>query len=187
MKSIDVIRTEHRALLAVLQALEFVLNGISEKKFKADTKLLMAMIQYITELPDKVHHPKEDDHLFVKVRARIPEAAGLIDKLEHDHKEGDRHILRLKEALLAFEQEGQAKYLAFETSARSYLTALLAHIDLEERELLPLAARGLRQEDWQSIDDAFALNEDPWAGATGKYKALFSQIVNLVPAPYGLN
>ena len=40
---------------------------------------------------------KEDDHLFVKVRARIPEAAGLIDKLEHDHKEGGRHILRLKE------------------------------------------------------------------------------------------
>ncbi|MBT9496314.1 MAG: isoaspartyl peptidase/L-asparaginase, partial [Zoogloea sp.] len=49
-----------------------------------------------------------------------------------------------------------------------------------------LARKGLSATDWAEIDAAFEANRDPWSGPTGEYRALYSRIVNLVPAPYGL-
>ena len=53
MKSIDIIHGEHRALASALQP---------------DFRLLASMVDYITQVPDKVHHPKEDNYLFPKMR-----------------------------------------------------------------------------------------------------------------------
>lgn len=59
---------------------------------------------------------------------------------------------------------------------------------LEEREILPLAEQTLTPQDWQELDDAFASNRDPLTGhaPTDDYRALFTRIVNAVPAPIGL-
>lgn len=186
MKAIDIIHAEHRALSAVLKAFHFVLDGIRGGQLKPDFELLAAMIEYITEVPDKLHHPKEDDYLFVKVRQRIPEAAALLDKLEHDHREGARRTLALREALNAYQEVGERGFAAFEATARVYLDASWKHLVVEERELLPLARNGLATEDWAAIDAAFAANQDPWAGPAGEFAALFKQIVTMVPAPYGV-
>ncbi|MDO8248846.1 MAG: hypothetical protein Q7T78_03895 [Rhodoferax sp.] len=51
---------------------------------------------------------------------------------------------------------------------------------------MPLARQKLTPEDWASINTAFAANKDPWAGPTGQFQALFSRIVTMVPAPYGV-
>ena len=104
MKAIDIIHAEHRALGAVIQAFRFVLDGMRAGTLQPDLALLDALIEYITEVPDKLHHPKEDEVLF----------------------------------------------------------------------------------DWAGIDAAFEANKDPWSGPTGEFRALFSRIVNMVPAPYGL-
>lgn len=186
MKSIDIIHAEHRALSAVLKAFHFVLDGIRDGKLKADFELLAAMIEYITEVPDKLHHPKEDDYLFVKVRERLPETAALLDKLERDHAEGARRTQALREALDTYRTAGHPGFAAFEATARVYLDASWKHLVVEERELLPLARKGLFPEDWASIDAAFAANKDPWAGPAGEFATLFRQIVTLVPAPYGV-
>lgn len=186
MKAIDIIHAEHRALSAVLKAFHFVLDGIRDRRFKADFELLAAMIEYITEVPDKLHHPKEDDYLFVKVRERIPQAAALIDKLEADHAEGKRRTLALREALDVYRKAGDAGFAAFEAVARRYLDASWQHLVVEERELLPLARKGLAADDWAGIDAAFEANKDPWAGPSGEFQALFKRIVTMVPAPYGV-
>ena len=75
MKTIDIIHDEHRALAAVLQGLGFVVKGIREARFAPDFRLLTAMIDYITQVPEKVHHPKEDRFLFPRLRSRSPKAA----------------------------------------------------------------------------------------------------------------
>ena len=186
MKAIDIIHAEHRALGAVLQALGFVLDGIRDRRFAADFALLAAMITYITQVPDTLHHPKEDDVLFVRLRDRLPEAASLIDRLQHDHREGVRHTLELHEALRRYEAAGDAGFTAFEAAARPYIAQSWNHIGLEERELLPLARQGLSEADWADIDAAFEANKDPWSGPTGEFRSLYSRIVSLVPAPYGL-
>ena len=42
------------------------------------------------------------------------------------------------------------------------------------------------EKDWAGIDAAFEANKDPWSGPTGEFRALFSRIVAMVPAPYGV-
>lgn len=186
MRAIDVIHSEHRALGAVLEALGFMLDGIGAGRFKADFELLSAMIEYITQVPDKLHHPKEDDYLFVKMRERIPAAAPLLDQLQADHAKGAQDTRDLRAALSRYQTAGKAGLAEFEAAARPYIDASWKHVGLEERELLPLARKNLTPEDWAEIDQAFAANKDPWAGPTGEFQMLFSRIVTLVPAPYGV-
>ena len=59
---------------------------------------------------------------------------------------------------------------------------------LEEREVLPLAQKVLTAEDWADLDEAFTTNRDPMTGCEpeAEYRALFTRIVNAVPAPLGL-
>ncbi|AKU11152.1 hemerythrin HHE cation binding domain-containing protein [Azoarcus sp. CIB] len=186
MKAIDIIHDEHRALGAVLQAFRFVLDGIRGGRFEPDFELLAAMIEYITEVPDKLHHPKEDDYLFVKMRERIPAAAKLLDQLEADHAEGARRTIALRAALEQYQGAGASGFAQFDAAAGKYLDASWKHVTREETELLPLARQDLRDEDWAEIDAAFLANKDPWSGPTGEFRALFSRIVTLVPAPYGV-
>ncbi|NMF90742.1 hemerythrin domain-containing protein [Aromatoleum petrolei] len=186
MKALDIIHDEHRALGAVLQALGFVLDGIRDGRFEPDFALLAAIIEYITQVPDKLHHPKEDDYLFVKMRERLPGIAPLLDQLEADHAEGARWTAALRGALVPYQGIGPAAFAGFEATARTYLEASRRHLSREETELLPAARKGLAPEDWAEIDAAFEANKNPWSGPTGEFRALFSRIVTMVPAPYGV-
>lgn len=186
MKAIDIIHAEHRALGAIVQAFRFVLDGIRAGTLQPDWVLLDALITYITEVPDTLHHPKEDEVLFVKILQVVPEAAELIAKLQQDHLHGAHSTLALRDALHAYRAAGRAGFDAFDAQARTYIDATWKHIGVEEQELLPLARQRLAPQDWAGIDAAFEANKDPWSGPTGEFRALFSRIVALVPAPHGV-
>ena len=46
----------------------------------------------------------------------------------------------------------------------------------------------LTEQDWADLDEAFGANRDPLTGhePEADYRALFTRIVNIVPAPIGL-
>lgn len=186
MKTIDIIHAEHRALSSVLQALRFVVGAIRDGKLQPDFRLLAAMIDYITLVPEKVHHPKEDHFLFPRLRLRSAKAAQMIDELERQHEEGYRMTGELLKALVHYQSAGAAGFAGFDAVVQRYLDFNWQHLNLEEGELLPLARETLTGADWTEIDQAFAANFDPYAGAEGEFKDLFHRIVNLTPAPYGL-
>jgi hemerythrin-like domain-containing protein len=186
MKTIDIIHDEHRALAAVLQALRFVVGEIRAGKLQPDFRLLTAMVDYITQVPEKVHHPKEDDYLFPRLRDRSAQAAHLIGILEDQHAEGYRMTVELLQALNHYQSIGAAGFAAFDALVQRYLDFNWQHLNQEEAELLPLAREVLSAQDWAEIDAEFSANFSPYAGAEGEFKELFSKIVNLTPAPYGL-
>ena len=186
MRAIDIIHAEHRALGAVVQAFRHVLDGIHNGTKQPDFELLEALIEYITEVPDKLHHPKEDDVLFVKILEVVPDAQALIAKLQDDHEKGAKSTLNLRAALQTYREADAKAFAVFEAVALRYIDSTWKHISLEEKELLPMAVKRLAPQDWAGIDAAFEANKDPWSGPTGEYRALYSKIVNLVPAPYGL-
>lgn len=186
MKAIDIIHAEHRALGAVVQAFRHVLESIHSGSKQPDFVLLEALIEYITEVPDRLHHPKEDEVLFVKILEVVPEAKPLIDKLQNDHEQGAKSTLYLRDALQAYQAQGPSGFAEFEAIALRYIDFTWKHISLEEKELLPMAVQRLAPQDWAGIDAAFEANKDPWSGPTGEFRTLFSKIVTLVPAPYGV-
>ena len=183
-----IIREEHSALSAMLRSILMLLSQDRHTGKLPDFRALRAMLFYIDEFPEKRHHRKESDILFPRLRARSPLARALLDRLDEDHGRGEKRIRDVEHALLAFEMMGESRRALFEQSMQRYADFYLDHMAVEEREILPLAEKVLTDEDWQVIDEAFSANRDPLTGhpAQPEYEALFSRIVNLVPAPIGL-
>jgi len=186
--SLAIIREEHAALAAVLRSIPMLLAQHRRQGSLPDFTALRAMLFYVDEFPEQRHHRKESQLLFPKLRARTPLARDLLDRLDEDHARGERRIRDLEHALLAFEMLGEPRRAVFEEAAQRYVDFYLSHMRLEEEHILPLAESTLTPEDWQELDDAFARNKDPMTGHTpdAEYRALFSRIVQIVPAPIGL-
>jgi hemerythrin-like domain-containing protein len=186
--TLRIIHDEHAALAAMLRSIQLLLSQHRRQGTLPDFAVLRAMLFYLDEFPEKRHHFKESALLFPKLRARTPEAAAVLDRLDQDHGRGEAAIRELEHALLAFEMMGEARRDAFEQAAQRYLDFYFEHMTLEEKQILPLAERMLTAEDWAELDKAFLANRDPLTGhePDDEYRALFSRIVNVLPAPLGL-
>jgi len=187
-KAIQIIRGEHAALSAMLRSILLLLAQHRRDATLPDFAALRAMLFYVDEFPEKRHHRKESELLFPKLRARTPMHRELLDRLDLDHARGEARIRDLEHALLAFEMMGESRRAAFEDAAARYVDFYLAHMAMEERDILPLAEKALSAADWRELDEAFTANRDPLTGAEpeAEYAQLFTRIVNAVPAPVGL-
>ena len=186
--ALDIIRREHLALDAMLQSITLLIAQHRAEGSPPDFAAFRAMLFYIDEFPDKRHHRLESELLFPKLRARSPLHRDLLDKLDAEHHLGLVRIRELEHALLAFEVMGESRRAAFETAAARYAEFYVAHMQTEERDILPLAQKVLTAADWDELGEAFASNRDALAGAEppAEYTALFTRIVTRVPAPVGL-
>ena len=187
-KAIRIIRDEHRSISAVLNALKHLADdAYSDTAVKPDFQVFRAMIRYIDEYPERLHHPKEDAYLFERVYERAPMSHHLIDQLRGEHKAGIGLVRELERALLFFEEGWPQGAYQFRAAVDTYCQFHWSHMRKEEEELLPIAEKHLVAEDWDKIAEAFAGNTDPIADLREKdFAALFSRIVALAPAPVGL-
>ena len=183
-----IIRDEHNALAAMLRSILLLLAEHRRQGTTPDLAALRAMLFYVDEFPEKRHHRKESALLFPKLRARSPLMRQVLDRLDQDHFRGEHNIRQLEHALLRFEMLGEPHRAAFEQAAERYVNFYLEHMQVEEREILPLAEQVLLPQDWVELDAAFLANQDPMTGCEPEpdYRALFTRIVNIVPAPIGL-
>lgn len=186
--AIRIIQDEHAALAAMLRSILLLLAQHRRQRTQPDFTALRAMLFYVDEFPEKRHHTKESELLFPKLRQRTPLARELLEHLDQDHALGETKIRDLEHALLGFEMMGETRREAFEQAADRYVSFYLAHMAKEEQQVLPLAEQVLTEQDWAELDQAFAANRDPLTGHEPEddYRALFTRIVNLVPAPIGL-
>lgn len=186
--AIRIIREEHAALSAMLTSVVLLLEQERQRRELPDFAALRAMLFYLDEFPEKRHHRKESELLFPMLRARSALAHDLLDRLDDEHARGERNIRELEHALLGFEILGEPRRAAFEEATQRYVDFYLAHMAAEEQVVLPLAEQVLKEDDWAELDAAFIANRDPLTGCLPEadYEALFTRIVNVVPAPIGL-
>lgn len=186
--ALRIIHDEHAALSAMLRSIVLLLGQHRRNGTLPDFAALRAMLFYVDEFPEQRHHRKESELLFPKLRARTAEAGAVLDRLDDDHARGESAIRELEHALLAFEMMGESRRADFEEAAQRYVDFYGQHMALEEGQILPLAEQVLTAQDWAELDAAFAANRDPLTGHEPEddYRALFSRIVNSLPAPLGL-
>jgi hemerythrin-like domain-containing protein len=172
----------------MLRSLSMLLAEYRRQGETPDFGVLRAMLFYVDEFPEKLHHTKEAQLLFPKVRARNPQIAATLDRLDREHERGEKAIRDLEHDLLAFEVLGEPRRAAFEQAVERYIDFYLTHMSLEENEVLPLAEKTLSAQDWDELDHAFLANRDPLTGHEPEegYRPLFSKIVMATPAPIGL-
>ncbi len=187
-RTLQIIQDEHQALAAMLRSLSMLLAHARRHGALPDFDVLRAMLFYIDEFPERLHHPKETELLFPRLRARAPQLGPVIDQLDADHARGEAAIRELEHALLAFEVMGPSRREAFEAALQRYIGFYLDHMAVEERELLPTARQVLTVDDWLALDAAFDANRDPLTGhaPADEYRDLFRRIASAAPAPIGL-
>jgi hemerythrin-like domain-containing protein len=186
--ALTVMNDEHQAIAAMLRSLSMLVAQSGRVRTAPDFGLLRAMLFYLDEFPARLHHAKESQLLFPRIRVRCPELVSVIDRLDADHLRGEAAIRGVERALLAFEILGESRRGTFDDSVQRYVGAYLHHMAIEESQVLPLARDRLTEDDWNELDAAFAANRDPLTGhaAPDEYRALFTRIVSQTPAPIGL-
>jgi hemerythrin-like domain-containing protein len=187
--SLTIIRDEHSSLAAMLQSMRLLVErgpGDHPERF---FDVLRAMLFYIDEFPERLHHPKESELLFPRVARKAPAVAETIERLERDHQSGERLVRELQHLLLAWELLGESRRAAFTEAFRKYVDFYLEHMRSEEQVILPEAEQQFSDADWAELDAAFEQNRDPLTGKyppDPAYERLFTRIVMKAPAPIGL-
>ncbi len=185
--AISILKSEHRSISALLHGLKQLARMAQDTSARPRFQVLRSMLRYIDEYPERLHHPKEDKHLFARLARRVPEARELIEELKAEHLVGNRLVRELERALLFFEDAAPAGAREFLDAVNAYAEFHWQHMRKEEHALLPLAEQHLSAEDWAAIEAAFAANDDPLAGAAERgFQQLFQRIAEIAPAPVGL-
>ena len=100
------------------------------------------------------HHTGEDELLWPKLLERCTPDADLVHRMEEQH---DRVHDALEQLMPALDRwEAEARPAVTEEVAADFdalRTALLPHLDEEERHILPLAARHISQAEWNQLGE----------------------------------
>ena len=186
-KALNLIKDEHRSLAAVIHALQFLTKKIEEDQ-QVNINLLNAIVHYLHQFPEKMHHPAEDKYIFLPLRQKTQEAKYVLDSLEAEHAAGDERASKLLFALNQLADKKPNSVDDFSHAVDEYAMFYWSHMMSEETIILPLAERILSDGDWDLAAQGFESNHDPMYGPdTGnEFDSLFKRIVYLSPAPIGL-
>ncbi|MEO5672964.1 MAG: hemerythrin domain-containing protein [Ramlibacter sp.] len=184
----NVIREEHTALAAMLRSLLLLIDNGPGDQPERFFDVLRAMLFYIDEFPERMHHPKESKLLFPMLVRAEPGLAPVIERLERDHAAGEHRVRELQHLLLAWELVGDGRRTLFMQAAQQYVKFYLEHMHCEETQLLTVAERVLTTAQWIELEIAFCCDKDPLAGGRRdpSYDRLFTRIVMAAPAPIGV-
>jgi branched-chain amino acid transport system ATP-binding protein len=187
MKSLLVIKNEHRNLGAVLYSMEKLIEEIEGGK-QPQFRVFHGLLTYIGRFLNEYHHPKEDRYLFPVLRKRCPEIITVLDERAHEHHDGEKWLAQVLKALSAYEALGDSELPDFCATLRRYIEFERSHAMNEEEHILPLAREKLHPEDWERIDTAFADNQDPLFSDARRagFDELYSILTAMVPAPHGM-
>lgn len=101
-----------------------------------------------------MHHVGEDEVLWPRLLERAAPSTGLVETMQEQHERVDAHAARVT-PLLA-EWRHTASSVRGEQLARAvegFTADLFTHLDLEEREVLPLVSQHITVAEWNSLGE----------------------------------
>jgi hemerythrin-like domain-containing protein len=140
--SLQIIRDEHASLAAMLQSMRMMVDRGPADNAENFFDVMRAMLFYIDEFPERLHHPKESNLLFPRVAKAVPHVMGTVDRLERDHMHSEKSVRDVQHLLLSWELLGDSRRQAFTDAFKQYVDAYLEHMRLEEEVILPEAEKG---------------------------------------------
>ena len=91
-----------RSISAVLLGLKHLAEIAQDRRVKPEFAVFRSMLRYIDEYPERLHHPKEDEHLFARLVMRWPDARALVEGLQAEHVRGAELVRELERKLVFF-------------------------------------------------------------------------------------
>lgn len=185
-EALDTIRIEHANYDRVLECLRRLLERLDEATAVGRGELLFLILDCLESFPATFHHPKEDGYLFTALRRRRPECGPLLEQLQAEHAAALELVRDFRLACEAYRTDRTA-FGRVRAVGTLYLEFEQAHMEREEREVLPRALEALSGEDWRAIDLAFAGHHDPLFGTARakQFDKLFDRILHLTGEALG--
>lgn len=155
MKPTDVLKHEHKIVLAVLDGAEREAQNI-QATGEVDTDKVAKMVDFFRTFMDKCHHSKEERKLFPKLQERgMPGDVGPIAVMLYEHTLGRNEVAAIADALgkYAGGDAGAAGPLAEHLIA--FVKLLRDHIDKENDVLFAMADQILTPLDQEELYKAF--------------------------------
>lgn len=175
----DRLIAEHRALFALMRELERV-AGRRGPLQAGDYCLMRDIVAYVHDYSDNVHHPTED-LVFARLLACRPAMEPTVRRLRGDHEAmavETRTLLKRLDALATRRASG--RHAAVLKACTDYAAHQRAHMQFENREFFPAAARWLSAADWRAVAANFLVAEDPLFGTvvSRKHRVLYEYLLD---------
>jgi nucleotide-binding universal stress UspA family protein/hemerythrin-like domain-containing protein len=153
--AMGLIRDEHRSISAVLHAWMRLLAAARRANAEPDIDVMRMMARYLREFPVAVHHPREEEYLFDRLRTLTIEVDAELDELERQH-DRDREWVGELGILVESLAAGRGGREELEHSLGRYAQFVWEHLGREEGVILPAAERHFTLEDWAALAAAFS-------------------------------
>ena len=128
-----------------------------------DYELLRDVVYYLHHYADRYHHPREDV-AFARLLNRDPGLRFQISRLLQEHRVLEAAGKTLLEHLSDILEDAIIPRATIEAAAATYLLYYRNHLAVEESEVLPLARRTLKPDDWAAVAAAVPAVPDPLFG-----------------------
>ena len=187
--SIRIIHEEHASLEAMLRSSLMMVQRGPQDQPERFFDVMRAMLFYMDEFPERLHHTKESELLFPTVAARSRPAREVVGQLNHEHSVAESQVREMQHLLLAWELLGNSRRERFELALKAYVDFYLQHMHLEESVVIAQALQVLDDGDWKALNNAFSVQGNPLTGTYPRepvYDRLFTRITMHAPAPIGL-
>lgn len=173
---IERIRREHGFMSRLLAILRRKLVLLEDEK-SINYALVKEIIDYLSSHSEAVHHPKEDliYRYYIEKYGHKPG----VTNLEEDHKvlaNRTHDFLDLIEMVL---QDAVVPQDIIISQLSEFIKAQKIHLDMEEKEIIPLILETFSAEDWAYIESQWNHNDDdPVFGDTiaERYKHLAGRV-----------
>lgn len=153
---------DHKTIAQVLYCLRAEVRSYNDVDAQPSIGHIMDILDYITTVPERWHHPVEDV-VFRKLMDKNPPHPGQIRTVLNEHEDLERLTKELKEAFERVSLDIAVPMEHLIKTANIYLSRQLLHLDAEESVLFPMAEEYLEDEDWDEIQqevEAMLANQD---------------------------
>lgn len=174
MNTIHILRTEHEAILMVLEQLERAASAAAQG-IPVPASIFSDIQEFFSVFVDRCHHGKEESEVFPRLVSS--EEAALIARLEAEHTTGRQQAERYAAAVRTYVPGDALLGAQLAQAAGAYAAFLREHIDRETHELFPAIERSLAPQD-QTLVEAFERIEEERIGP-GTHERLHRMIDGL--------
>jgi hemerythrin-like domain-containing protein len=175
---LSTIHKDHVNISHLLKLLQKKIH-LLENDQRVDYRLIKTIITYLRNYTDKYHHPLEDMIYEYYLKSNIVDDE-VVNRLSQEHKLIKETTIEMDELLEMILLDAVVPKQQCIDKLKYFVQLQSAHMDYEERDILPKIEAALTEDDWLTLKQQWqhAEHNDPLFGdnVSDEYKTLSERI-----------